>query len=631
MGFGAKWMKWVSECYSTARLSVLINGSPAEEFPMERGLRQGDLLSPSLFLIAAEGLTRIINKAVQEGLLSGLEWSKNGVCLTHLQFADDTILFYKADLQEVQNLKAILESFAICSGLTINYGKSMCLGVGIDAEQLQTFANELGCPMGSVPLSYLGMQVGCNPGRLTTWKPILQKFKNKLASWRSANLSMAGRVVLIKSALSNLPLYYASLYKMPVMVAQVMEKIQRQFLWGSSENRKKTHYVKWSKITRPKKYGGLGIQGMIEKNMVLLSKWWWKLISGKGGLWRRMILEKYAIKGPHDPKAVSLHRSKLSNSWRDILKTVQGNSEVALAFREGLKLKLGCGREVKFWYDEWMGIQAIKDQYPKLFLLAEDKQAVVSDMGSWSGGIWQWHLRFRRGLYQWEELNKLELLEGLKHIQLKEHENDKMVWSYSPDGIFSTNSLMKAAMSIRGQKKKWVEVPFQLWSGLAPPKVELLIWRIYLDSLPSKVTLQRRRILRNSQDLNCVLCEREAETTDHLLNQCRWSWELWCSCLRWWGATWVFPQSVQSLLESWVIEGTTKSYKRIWKILCYAIIWSIWEERNKRCFQDKKRTVEEICELVKVRVAWWTKYRSKRCPYTVSTITRCIEEVRNNY
>ncbi|KAL9662535.1 hypothetical protein QQ045_027368 [Rhodiola kirilowii] len=392
-------------------------------------------------------------------------------------------------MKEVRATKLILNVFALTSGLKINLDKSRCLGIGLEDEEVESFAKELGCPMDRFPLTYLGMQVGANTSRINTWRPVIQKFKQKLATWRSANLSMAGRVVLIKAALSNLPLYYASMYKMPVTVAQEMERIQRQFLWGSSDSRRKIHYVKWSKIKKPKQYGGLGIQGMVEKNLVLLTKWWWKLISGKGGLWRKMVLEKYGIKGAIDPNRVTFHRNSSSKGWKDILKIVKGNSEVALAFKEGLKLKLGRGEKISFWEDVWLGERALKDQYPKLHQLAVNNKTSVREMGDWIGGTWQWHLKFRRNLYQWEESDKRELEEGLKHIQLKDREDDKIVWKFSSDGRFSTNSLMKAARAIKIKNKGWEEVPFQLWSGLAPPKVEMLIWRIYLDSLPSKVNV----------------------------------------------------------------------------------------------------------------------------------------------
>ncbi|KAL9688069.1 hypothetical protein QQ045_032482 [Rhodiola kirilowii] len=143
--------------------------------------------------------------------------------------------------------------------------------------------------------------------------------------------------------------------------------------------------------------------------------------------------------------------------------------------------------------------------------------------------------------------------------------------------------------------------------------------------------LQRRRVLRNQQDILCLFCEAEIESSDHLLVQCRRSWELWCMCIKWWGVSWVFPHSAKRLLESWIIEDPSKSYRSLCKILCYATLWTIWEERNLRCFQKKKRSIEENCELVKVRLAWWAKYRKSKCPYTITTIGRCIEEVRVNY
>ncbi|KAL9680656.1 hypothetical protein QQ045_018541 [Rhodiola kirilowii] len=100
------------------------------------------------------------------------------------------------------------------------------------------------------------------------------------------------------------------------------------------------------------------------------------------------------------------------------------------------------------------------------------------------------------------------------------------------------------------------------------------------------------------------------ETADHMLIHCGWSWDLWTKCIEWWGAVWVSPGSARCLLESWVIEGSSKTYKSLWKTLCYATLWSIWEERNKRCFKKTKRTVEEVFELTKARLAWWAKYRS---------------------
>ncbi|KAL9691852.1 hypothetical protein QQ045_012279 [Rhodiola kirilowii] len=296
-----------------------------------------------------------------------------------------------------------------------------------------------------------------------------------------------------------------------------------------------------------------------------------------------------------------------------------------------MKLKLGSGNLISLWHDVWLGDSPLKIQYPKLFHLALHNKASVGEMGSWTGSGWKWLLNFRRELYQWEEESKRELEECLKHIQLKDREDDRIVWSFLADGKFSNNSLMKAALAIKSKKKSWEQVPFQLWSGLAPPKVETLIWRIYVDSLPSKLALWKRKVIRREEDLVCVLCGKASESADHLLIHCEWSWKLWAALIRWWGANWVMPETTKILLESWTITGSSKSYKRVWKTMGYAILWTIWEERNNRCFQNKKREAEEIKELVKSRLAWWAKYRSSNCPYSTETISRCIEEVRENF
>ncbi|CAM8990583.1 unnamed protein product [Rhodiola kirilowii] len=96
------------------------------------------------------------------------------------------------------------------------------------------------------------------------------------------------------------------------------------------------------------------------------------------------------------------------------------------------------------------------------------------------------------------------------------------------------------------------------------------------------------------------------------LERWQWSWKLWAYSLTWWGGVWVVPGTSKCLLESWQVGGETRAFNRMWKTLCYAVLWSIWDERNKRCFKEQRRSVEEIGELVKARVAWWSKYRSSK-------------------
>ena len=97
MGFGAKWVGWIKWCMSTTTFSILINGSPAGCFWRSRGLRQGDPLSPYLFVLSIEALSLMIDKAAEGGYISGyiFKGRNDTVKLTHLLFADDTLAFCK--------------------------------------------------------------------------------------------------------------------------------------------------------------------------------------------------------------------------------------------------------------------------------------------------------------------------------------------------------------------------------------------------------------------------------------------------------------------------------------------------------------------------------------------------------
>ena len=116
-------------------------------------------------------------------------------------------------------IKRILRCFEILSGLKINYHKSVIAGIGVEEGLMQSFAANLNCVHQNLPLKYLGLPLGANPSRLSTWKPVLDKLKQKLSTWKRRLLSFAGRLTLIKSVMSNLPTYYLSLFKIPEGVA----------------------------------------------------------------------------------------------------------------------------------------------------------------------------------------------------------------------------------------------------------------------------------------------------------------------------------------------------------------------------------------------------------------------------
>jgi hypothetical protein len=108
-----------------------------------------------------------------------------------------------------------------------------------------------------------------------------------------AHLLKGGRVTLIKSTLANLPTYYMSLFPLPVSVANRMEKLQRDFLWGGLGDEFKYHLVSWSKVCSPVSMGGLGIRNLLMFNRALLGKWLWRYGREREAWWRIAVDSKY--------------------------------------------------------------------------------------------------------------------------------------------------------------------------------------------------------------------------------------------------------------------------------------------------------------------------------------------------
>ena len=215
MGFGGKWVSWIGWCLSATSFSVLVNGSSVGFFQSSRGLRQGDPLSPYLFVLRMVVLSRLISRAVEGGFLSSCRFggrTGEGLVVSHLLFVDDTILFCDIDLDQMAYL-GLLMWFETISGLKINLSKSEIILVG-GVTNVESLARELGCRIGALPTSYLGLPLGAPHNSVLMWDVIEERFRKRLSLWKRQFLSKGGRLTLMHNTLM-------SLFKLPKKVNSV--------------------------------------------------------------------------------------------------------------------------------------------------------------------------------------------------------------------------------------------------------------------------------------------------------------------------------------------------------------------------------------------------------------------------
>ncbi|RVX13803.1 putative ribonuclease H protein [Vitis vinifera] len=259
-------------CISTAKFSVLVNGVSAGFFSSSKGLRQGDPLSPYLFVMGMEVLSVLITRAVEGGFIYGCRiWRGRGqaVNISHLLFADDTIVFCEAKKEFLTYLSWILFWFEAASGLKINLDKSMVIPVG-EVEGVHEMAAEIGCRVGQLPAVYLGLPLRVVNRASSAWDGVEEK-----------------------STLASIPLYQMSLFRMPKSVARRLEKLQRDFLWGGANGGNKAHLVKWEVVCGDKEKGGLGLRKLVCLNKALLGKWIWRFARAREELWKKVLEAKY--------------------------------------------------------------------------------------------------------------------------------------------------------------------------------------------------------------------------------------------------------------------------------------------------------------------------------------------------
>ena len=215
-GFCPIFVRWIMSCMSSVSYSFNINGERVGYVKPSRGIRQGDPLSPYLFLFCSEGLSNLMARVIEDRQITGLKLSRNGPVLSHLFFADDSLFCCKAHPQEARAMQRILAKYELASGQCINYDKSVAFFSRNCSRQHRRQTCEM---MNNIREAnngkYLGLPLVITASKKQVFAYIVDKAKSKMQGWKHNLLSYAGKEVLFKSVIMALPNYTMSCCRLP--------------------------------------------------------------------------------------------------------------------------------------------------------------------------------------------------------------------------------------------------------------------------------------------------------------------------------------------------------------------------------------------------------------------------------
>ncbi|GJR00701.1 RNA-directed DNA polymerase, eukaryota [Tanacetum coccineum] len=518
-GFRCKWRNWIQSFLTSSKGSILVNGCPTNEFQFYKGLKQGDPLSPFLFILVMESLHLSFQRIVNAGMFKGIVLDQS-LCLSHMFYADDAIFLGEWSDGNISTLIHVLKCFFHASGLKINLNKSKIMGINVESAQVIQAAAKLGCLVLKCPFYYLGTRVGGSMTRVQAWQEIVEKVKSRLSKWKSKTLSIGGRLTLLKSVLGSIPVFHMSIFKVPSKVLHILESIRSHFFNGHDPGSKKASWVKWNNVLTDKKRGGLGVSSLFALNRGLMIKWVWKFLSQKDSLWTKVIVAIHGVGGKIHSEWTSTGKS----CWLSILSEVRSLQRKGMYVFDYLTHKMGNGESTKFWLDHWHTRGIFKDIFPRLYALESSKDVTVSSKIGDTSLVCSFRRIPRGGIEQNQFDSLVELVRSVTIIPSA----DRWNWNLESMGIFSVafarRRIDEICLPNIGEETRWVKC--------VPIKINVLAWKIKTDVLPTRFNISCRGI--DIQDMSCPICDNVIESTDHLFFRCGLVRDIANKVLSWW-------------------------------------------------------------------------------------------------
>ncbi|KAH9688162.1 reverse transcriptase domain-containing protein [Citrus sinensis] len=564
MGFPSHWVALIMRCVTSTSFSVLINGVPKGIIQPERGLRQGCLLSPYLFILCAEALSNLLVVAEQNQLIRGLKFARE-VSITHLLFADDSLVFSRASVAECRHLKGIFDKYAAASGQIFNFQKSSLFFSGKIPEH-QRAANRgiFNLNVVSKHEKYLGLPSMIGRKKMGFFNDIKLKVLNKIAGWQQKFLSSGGKEVLIKAVAQAIPAYAMSVFKLPRGFCDDIQRAIAKFWWGSKGDKRGIHWRKWEKLSQAKIRGGLGFRDFSCFNQALVAKQAWRLLQYPNSLVSRVLEARYFRNSSFLCAKAGANASYI---WRSIMWGRQ-------VIKKGMRWRIGNGKKIAILSDNWLPRpETFRLIFPPLLPVS----SVVADL--------------IKANNQWDEIKlrqhflDVDTAEIIKIPLLAEKAEDEVLWHYDKRGNYSVkNGYQLALRSKFPDSTSCTEASHKYWSALwtleLPEKLKIFMWRASNNLLPSAENLWKRKVV---EEPTCKRCKLSVETISHALLECKAARKIWLQ------SPFSDPRleaNSQDIFST--LQHMAKELRKSDLELMVALCWSAWYARNKCIFDGRE-------------------------------------------
>lgn len=563
---------WLKACICRTSFMIGYNGTVNGYFKGKRGLRQGDPLSPYLFVMAMNYLSLMLNQSAEDNKIK-YHPKCNAMKLTHLSFADDLLIFIDGSIESVQSVLQVLREFEMRSGLAVSFQKTSFYSSGLTDQETDTIKASTGMSHGELPFRYLGVPLNSRKLSLPNCQPLIQQVKARLSSWSVKTLSFSGRLLLIKTVISGINTFWCSAFLLPKACICKINSMCNQFLWHGTLEGSHSTRVAWTTVTLTKAQGGLGIKDLQTWNTACCMRLIWMLFFREDSVWVSWFKEVILNGSVHNYWTV---KPSQACSW-----LVNKLIKMRPLMFPLIKMKVENGRSALFWHHNWAPqgcIEALKaSSNSRLGIPHRATVASLCRNGNWC-------------LPPARSEAAIELYVFLTTIQLTSNE-DSYEWSLlgNKEGRYSTGS---AYTYLKGEMddQTWTKA---IWFPRSIPRHSFHSWLVYLNRCPTRDRMIGWGLC---VDPVCLLCNSQPESRDHLFYDCDFSFDLWTRVstrcrlqpLRSWGLTVAHMESLSG----------NKATRLLTLLAWQATTYWLWNERNGRLHATGTRSVAVIFKAI---------------------------------